>query len=69
LKKWADEANIDRRSYTFTQLGLDFSYLMENYADHGVTKKRTCKGNQYTFEWAKLEACLKCYSLFNTNAI
>jgi hypothetical protein len=69
LKKWADEANIDRRSYTFTRLGLDFSYLMENYADHGVTKKKTCKGNQYSFEWAKLEACLKHYNLFNSNVI
>jgi hypothetical protein len=69
LKEWADEAAIDRRSYNKTKLGLDFSYLMENYEDHGVTKNRTKTGMMYTLEWAKLEACLKHYNLFNSNVI
>jgi hypothetical protein len=69
LKEWADGANIKRSDYTKTQLGLDFAHLMENYADHGVTKNRRSSGMQYRIEWAKLEACLKRYSLFDSNAM
>jgi hypothetical protein len=69
LKEWADGANIKRSDYTKKQLGLDFAHLMENYADHGVTKNRRSSGMQYRIEWAKLEACLKRHSLFDSNAM
>jgi Family of unknown function (DUF5906) len=67
LKEWASCAGFDGRSYNTTKLGLDFGHLMENYEDHGVTKNRDCKGQWYTIEWPKLEACLKRYKLFNSS--
>ena len=68
FKEWATAANFECRSYTRDKLGLDFGHLIENYEDHGVTKKRIAKGNTYTIEWDKLEACLKYNTLFNVNA-
>jgi Family of unknown function (DUF5906) len=64
--KWAEDANWPIGPYNICKFGLDCKNLMKN-TDSGVTKRRRGGNNMYTIEWSKLEKCLKCYGLFNTN--